>query len=295
MIVITGATGNVGSKISQTLLEQGEKILCIARHADKLIPLTDQGAEAATLSLAQTDLLSEAFSGADAVFVMIPSNYAAPDFMAYQDMIGTSLVTAIEAAGVKYVVNLSSLGAHLPDKTGPIKGLRAQEQRLDRLEGVNVLHLRPAYFMENLLMGLDLIKTRNIMGLTTRPDIPIPMIATRDIADVAARHLRKRDFAGKSIIDLLGERDLTMREATAIIGRKIDRPDLQYVRFSYEDSEKALIGMGFSADTAALFTEMDKALNESLIQVPRTRENTTGTSLEMFAQIFPALIYGHGQ
>jgi uncharacterized protein YbjT (DUF2867 family) len=294
MIVITGATGNIGSKISQTLLKKGQKIRCIARHADKLIPLTDRGAEAATLSLAKTDLLVEAFSGADTVFAMIPSNNAAPDFLAYQEMIGTSLIAAIEQTGVKYVVNLSSLGAHLPEKTGPIKGLHAQEQRLNRLAGVNILHLRPAYFMENLLVNVDLIKTMNIMGSDLRPDIRIPMIATRDIADIAARLLQERNFAGQSIRHLLGERDLSMQESARIIGRTIDRPDLKYVQFSYEDTEKTLTGMGFSADAAALFTEMSKALNEGLIQVERNSENTTPTSLEAFAQVFPRLIHGQG-
>lgn len=293
MIVITGATGNIGSKITQTLLDQGQKIRCIARHADLLLPFTDRGAEAATFSLAQTELLSEAFSGADAVFAMIPPNYGAPDFLAYQEMIGSSLVTAIEQADVKYVVNLSSLGADLPDKTGPIKGLHAQEQRLNRMTGVHVLHLRPAYFMENLLMNVQLIKTMNIMGSDLRPDLSMPMIATRDIADVAARHLLEKKFTGRSVIHLLGERDLSMQTATEIVGRKIDRPDLKYVQFSHEETEKTLVGMGFSADTATLFTEMSRAMNDGLVQTQRTAENTTPTSLEEFVGIFPRLIYGN--
>lgn len=288
MIAITGATGNIGYKLSQHLLQKGEKVLCIARNADKLIPLTDQGASAATFSLAQTDLLAEAFSGADAVFAMIPPNYAAPDFLAYQEMIGTSLIAAIEESGVQHVVNLSSLGAHLPDGTGPIKGLYAQEQRLDRLQGINVLHLRPAYFMENLLMNVELIKTMNIMGASLRADIPMPMIATRDIADLAAERLMRKDFSGHTAIELMGQRDLTMDEAARIIGRTIDRPDLRYVQFSYEESEKAMAAMGLSADLVKLYTEMIKAFNEGSIQARRTTENTTETSLEEFAPVFRA-------
>ncbi|RJQ83307.1 MAG: NAD-dependent epimerase/dehydratase family protein [Desulfobacteraceae bacterium] len=292
MIAVTGATGNIGSKLTRILLDKGEKVLCIARHADKLIPFTDRGAGAVAISLAQTDLLAEAFYGAEAVFAMIPPNYAAPDFLAYQDMIGTSLVEAIEQSGVKNVVNLSSLGADLPDKTGPIKGLRAQELRLNRLKGVNVLHLQPAYFMENLLVNADLIKTQNIMGSALRSDLQMHMVATRDIAAVAAQHLQKRDFAGKSVVQLLGRSDLTMDEATAIIGRKIDKPDLRYVQFSYEDTEKALAGIGFSADAVKLFIEMSRAFNEGLIKGIRTKENTTGTAFEEFAQIFRSLAGG---
>jgi uncharacterized protein YbjT (DUF2867 family) len=292
MIAITGATGNIGGKITRMLLDRGQKVLCIARHADKMIPLTDLGAEAAAISIAQTDLLAEAFSRAEAVFTMIPPNYAAPDFSAYQEMIGASQVKAIEQSGVPHVVNLSSLGADLPDKTGPIKGLHAQEQRLNRLQGVHVLHLRPTYFMENLLFNVELIKTQNIMGSAIRADLLLPMIATRDIAAVAARHLEDKDFKGKGVVELLGQRDLSMNEAAAIIGRKIDRPELKYVRFSYEDTQKALAGMGFSADVIRLFIEMNRAFNEGLVTAVRTEENTTETSFEEFAQVFPGLIYG---
>ncbi|MDA8141428.1 MAG: NmrA family NAD(P)-binding protein [Desulfobacteraceae bacterium] len=291
MIVITGATGNIGSKITQNLLDKGQKVLCIARNADKLIQFTDRGAQAATISLAQTDLLAQAFSGAEAVFAMIPPNYTAPDFLAYQEMIGTSLVKAIKQSGVKYVVNLSSLGAHLPDLTGPIKGLHAQEQRLNQIEDVHVLHLRPTYFMENTLVNVDLIKNQNIMGSAIRGDVQLPMIATQDIAAAAAQHLTKKDFSGKSIVHLLGERDLSLDEAAQIIGRKIDKPDLKYIQFSYADTQQALLGMGFSADVAKLFIEMAKAFNEGLIEAKRTKQNTTPTSFEEFAQVFPKLVY----
>jgi uncharacterized protein YbjT (DUF2867 family) len=290
MIAIAGATGNVGGKISEILIDEGHKVLCVARHADGLIPMTDRGAAAAAISLAQTDLLAEAFYGARSVFAMIPPNYEAPDFSAYQDMIGESLCEAIAQAGVTHVVNLSSVGADLPHGTGPIRGLHAQEQRLNALSGVHVLHLRPAYFMENLLMNVDLIRTQNIMGSPLRPDLRIPMIATRDIAAAAARYLSERNFTGKSVVELLGPRDLSMAEAAAIIGRKLDRPDLNYVQFTYEDTEKALIEMGFSADTAGLFIEMERAFNAGLIRTVRTGKNTTDTPLEEFAHIFRSLV-----
>jgi uncharacterized protein YbjT (DUF2867 family) len=192
---------------------------------------------------------------------------------------------------VKYVVNLSSQGAHLSDKTGPIKGLHDQEQRLNKLKGVNILHLRPTYFMENLLANIDMIKQMNIMGSAIRGDMKLPMIATQDIAQFAAERLLKKDFSGMTVKDLLGQRDVSMNEAAEIIGKKIDKPDLKYVQFSYEDTEKALVDMGFSADVAGLFIEMSKAFNQKLINTPRTRENTTDTPLEEYAGVFARLFF----
>ena len=292
MIAITGATGNIGGKIAAALLSGGHAVRCIARSTDKLETLAAQGAEVEAISLADTAALIKAFDGVETVFAMIPPNYQAPDFSFYQEMIGTSLVKAIQAVRIQHVVNLSSIGAHLPDKTGPIKGLHAQEQRLNQLSGVHVLHLRPTYFMENLLANVPLIQSMNIMGSALRDDLPMPMIATRDIAKVAARRLVDKDFAGKSLVELLGQRDLTMTEVASIVGRKIDRPDLKYVQFSYPDTGKALTDMGFSSDVADQFIEMNRAFNEGLVQGKRTPENTTETPFEDFAQIFVKLIYG---
>src|ERR1019366_2285515 len=123
-----------------------------------------KGAEAFVGSLDNAAQMAEAFKGANAVFVMIPPNYAAPDFRAYQNRVSETLTKAIQDSGARFVVNLSSLGAHRPDKLGPINGLYDHEQRLNKLDGVNVLHLRPTYFMENQLMSVDLIKKMGING-----------------------------------------------------------------------------------------------------------------------------------
>jgi uncharacterized protein YbjT (DUF2867 family) len=291
MIAVTGATGNIGSKITAVLLSKGQNVRCIARTAAKLSPFAAKGAETAAISLEDTAALTNAFAGVDAVFVMIPPHYQAADFRAYQNAVGASIVEAVKSSGVKYVVSLSSQGAHLPDKTGLIKGLYDQEQRLNQLEGVNILHLRPTYFMENLLANIDMINQMNIMGSAIQKDMKISMIATQDIADFAAERLMKKDFSGMPVIDLLGQRDLSMNEAAEIIGRKIDMPGLRYVQFSYEETEKAMVDMGFSADVAGLFVEMSKAFNEGLIDTPRTRENTTKTPFEDFAVMFAKIFF----
>jgi len=290
MLVITGATGKTGSKLAEILLEKGEKVRVIGRDAGKLKAFTVKGAEASVGDMADTAFLTKAFRGADAVYALIPPHFGATDFRAYQKKIGESIVAAIKGSGVTYVVNLSSQGAHLPDRTGPIVGLHDQEERLNRLEGVNVLHLRPTYFMDNLLMNIDLIRKMNIMGSAVRGDVKFAMIATEDIAAYAAERLVKRDFSGKSVADLLGERDLSLSEAAAIIGKKLGKPDLAYVAFPYEDAEKGMVAMGLTPDLSRLYIEMSRALNEGLfaVSLPRTKENTTPTAFETFADLFAA-------
>jgi len=293
MLVVTGSTGRTGSVIAGTLIANGQKVRVVGRDAGKLAGFSAKGGAAAVGDLGDTAFLTNAFTGAEAVYVLIPRNLGVADFRAYQKQMGESIIAAIKASGVKFVVHLSSQGAHLPDRTGPIAGLHDQEERLNRLDGVNVLHLRPTYFMENLLMNINLIKKMNIMGSAIRGDVRFAMIATKDIAAYAAERLAKRDFSGKSIRDLLGQRDLSLDEAAAVIGTKLGKPDLKYVAFPYDDAEKGMVAMGLTPDMSKLYIEMSKALNEGLfaVNIPRTRENTTPTSIEEFAGVF-AKIYG---
>jgi uncharacterized protein YbjT (DUF2867 family) len=115
----------------------------------------------------------------------------------------------------------------------------------------------------------------------------IPMIATADIARVAAEALLQRGFQGQSVQELLGPRDLSLQEATTILGRAIGKPDLKYVQFSYEDTQKALVGMGFSADMARLFIEMSRGSNKGLMKPTqgRTAKTTTPTPFEEFVKV----------
>lgn len=184
------------------------------------------------------------------------------------------------------MVFLSSHGAHLPDKTGPVKGLHDVEQKLNKLAVVNVLHLRPTYFMENLLANVGMIKNLGITGGGIKADWKFPMIATKDIAPVVAERLLKRDFSGKTAYELLGERDVTMNEVTKIFGEKIGKPDLGYMQFSPEDEKKGLMEFGMSDDASDQLVELSQAINDGIMAVKRTAKNTTGTSIEEFADFF---------
>lgn len=290
MYAITGATGNIGNKAAEILLARGEKVRVIGRDPAGLQMLVKKGAEAEVGDMKNAAFLTRAFSGVDAVFAMIPPNFTATNFRVYQNEIGTSIADAITRTGVRYVVNLSSQGAELSAGTGPILGAHDHELRLNGLVGVNVLHLRPTYFMENLLMNIPLINEKGIAGSAVRGDQKFAMIATKDIAARVAKHLVRKDFDGKTVRDLLGERDLTLNEAISVIGRRIGLTDLKYVQFPYDEAAKGMVAMGISTDMSRRYIEMSKALNDGLFAVnrPRTAENTTPTAIEEFADTFAA-------
>jgi uncharacterized protein YbjT (DUF2867 family) len=206
MITVMGATGHVGGRIVELLLASGERIRALGRSAEKLAGVAAKGAAVLTGDAADAGFLTKAFRDADAAFTLLPPDVHASDYRRQQDAQGEAIVTAIRDGGLRYVVFLSSLGGELPEGTGPIAGLHAQEERLRRLPGVNVLILRPTYFFENFFDTLGLIKHQGINGGAIAPDLPFPLIATCDIADIAADGLRRRDWRGVVVRELLGER-----------------------------------------------------------------------------------------
>jgi uncharacterized protein YbjT (DUF2867 family) len=190
-------------------------------------------------------------------------------------------------------VHLSSYGAHVPEGTGPIAGLHSSEQKLNAIGDLNVLHLRAAYFMENNLAAIGMIRRTGIFAGALPPDLKLPMIATRDVGDYAAKRLLSLDFSGKQTRELLGERDLSMTELTADIARGIGKPDLRYEQLPFDQVQLALTQMGIPPQTAAVYIEMYKAINAGVVaaQEPRSPENSTPTSFERFVQDVFAAAY----
>jgi uncharacterized protein YbjT (DUF2867 family) len=282
MHVILGASGNTGSIIADFLLLKGEKVRVVGRDAERLQRFVRKGAEAFTADVSDAAALTKALGGARAAYLMLPPITSRED----QERESDAIAKAAKESGLRYAVHLSSYGAHVPEGTGPVAGLHSSEQKLNAISDLNVLHVRAAYFMENNLAAIDMIHGIGIFGHALLPDLKLPMIATRDVGDYAAQRLLDLDFSGKQTRELLGERDLTMTEATALIARGIDKPDLRYEQFPYDQARQALTQMGFSPKKAAVYIEMFEAINAGLLaaQGPRTRENTTTTSFEEFVQ-----------
>lgn len=285
-IVITGATGNVGYRIAAKLLSAGEPVRVIARERVRLGPLAAKGAEPWPGDIGDAAFLAKAFAGARAVFAMIPPRHDAPDFRGYQDRIADALEAGVRRAGVPRVVTLSSLGAHLSEGTGPILGLRDLEKKLHTLGDTAVIHLRPAFFMENFLGSISSIRERGAHETPVRPDVPIPMIAAKDIASAAAGRLSDDSFSGRAVLHLLGPRDLTMAEATRILGEAIGIPGLGVVTVPEEEARRGMTAAGMSASAALAMLEMIRGFNAGRIRAPEERNamNTTPTTLEEFAR-----------
>jgi uncharacterized protein YbjT (DUF2867 family) len=289
MYVILGASGNTGSITTNFLLSKGENVRVVGREVGRLQRFVRNGAEAFAADVGDAAALTKAFGGARAAYLMLPPIISREDQERHSD----AIAKAVKESGLRYAVHLSSYGAHVPEGTGPVAGLHSSEQKLNAISDLNVLHLRAAYFMENNLAAIDMIHGMGLFGHALLRDLKLPMIATRDVGDYAAQRLLDLDFSGKQTRELLGERDLSMAEATAIIARSIGKPDLRYEHFTYDQMQQALEQMGMSPKKAGVYIEMFKAINTGVLapQEPRSPQNSTPTSFEEFVQDVFALAY----
>jgi uncharacterized protein YbjT (DUF2867 family) len=292
MYVVTGASGHTGSEVALKLLKAGKKVRVVGRDATRLERFRQQGADVFVANLTDAPALTRAFSGNRAVYALIPPDISSPGVRAAQERISGALTAAIEKSGIPYAVVLSSFGADKSKGTGPVVGLHNLEKKLDTIDGLNALYLRAGYFMENLLPQLGVIQSFGIVAGPVRADLPLPMIATQDIGDAAAKALLELTFTGKTSRELLGPRDVTYNEVAPAIGAGIGRPGLAYQQMPPAQLKPALTSMGMSSNMADLLVEMAEAMNSGHMKAlePRSAANTTATTLESFiaTQFVPA-------
>ncbi|CAA9285747.1 MAG: FIG00498383: hypothetical protein [uncultured Adhaeribacter sp.] len=286
--IITGSLGHISKPLAQRLLQAGQHVTIISSDPAKKTAIQELGATAAIGSVEDPAFLTKTFTGADAVYTMVPPTLSAPDWREYIANVGKNYATAIREAGVKYVVNLSSIGAHLPEGCGPVSGLYAVEQTLNALEEVAVLHLRPGFFYYNFLQNTGMVKHLNIIGGNYGPDTKLVLVDTDDIAEVAAEELLKLSFTGKSYRHIVSDERST-RQIAAVLGRAVGKEDLPWVDFSDEDTLAALLQNGLSLDVAQNNTEMVAALRNGTMNAYYHQHPGTPLSnikLEDFAPIF---------
>lgn len=292
---LTGGAGNITKPLALALLQAGHTVTVIGRDAAKLKELTQAGAIAAIGSVEDVSFLTAAFSGADALYTMVPPTHAATDWKAYIGLIGQNYATAITAAGVKQVVNLSSVGAHLPDGVGPVSGLHRAEKALNTLTDVNILHLRPAYFFQNLLANIPLVKGMGIIGANFSAAAgKFPIVATDDIAAVAAEALLSLDFQGHTIRYIASDETGTDQIAQ-VLGAAIGKPDLVWVKFTDEQALGGMIQAGLQEEVAKNYAEMNHAIDTGNMYADYFKHKPALGKIKLtdFAKVF-ATVYAAG-
>ena len=230
--LVTGATGNIGSLVTERLVDAGVAVAVLVRDRAKArsmfggaveIRVGDMGADQASLSAA--------FAGADALFLL----NSGPDLGARDGV----AALAAKAAGVRHVVKLSTLDVSSGVGTGP---WHARGEAAVRASGVAFTFIRTAAFMSNALSWAESIKAEGVLRSSTGTG-RIAFIHPHDIADVAVRALTTRDHHGDAPV-ISGGRALTYGEMVTTIGAAIGEP----IRFVEVTDVDARVGRGAYAE-----------------------------------------------
>ena len=289
--VVTGSLGNISKPLAEKLIAAGHSVTVVSSKADKTAQIEVLGAKAAIGSVDDVAFLTKTFTGADAVYTMVPPNFGAADWKKYIAGIGANYAEAIHASGVKNVVNLSSLGAHMPEGCGPVSGLYFVEQSMNALAGANVKHLRPGFFYPNFLANVGMVKHMGIIGGNYGEGATLVIVHPDDIAEVAAEELLGLTFKGKSVRYIASD-EKTTHEVAAILGKAIGKPELPWINFKDEDTLAGMLQAGVPQEIAENYAEMGAAMRsgEMTSDYLKNKPAIFGqTKLEAFAPVFAAV------
>jgi uncharacterized protein YbjT (DUF2867 family) len=284
--VITGSIGHISKPIVQGLVKAGKDVSVITSNPDRVKEIENLGAKALVGQVSDAKFVSNAFKGAEAVYTMIPPVWQTENWRASQNAIAKNYSEAIQANNIRYVVNLSSVGAHVENGVGPVSGLHDFEQMLNKLKSVNVKHLRPSFFYYNFISQIGLIKQAGIMGGNYGDGEKLFLVHTSDIAAAALEELLNLDFKGNSVRYIIGD-ERSGQEIAQTIGKAIGK-QINWVVFSDEEQKNGLLQAGLPPTHAEGYTEMGKAIRTGLMQSDARAKNpaTAKIKLEDFAKEF---------
>ncbi len=263
-IIVTGSLGHIGKPLAEELVQKGHMVTVISSKPEKQKDIAALGAVAAIGSLEDADFLASAFTGADAVYAMVPPNYTVPDIRTYYQKLGSNYAGAVQRSGVKRLVHLSSYGAHLDKGTGFTLGAHDAEGILDELSDVAVTHLRPSYFYYNFYNFVDMIKAAGFIGANYGGDDKIVMVAPSDIAAAAVEELETPATGRK--VRYVASDEHTADEIAHILGEAIGKPDLKWVTFTDKQTQSAMEEKGMPPHIAANFVELGASIHSGALR-----------------------------
>ena len=288
-IIVTGSLGNISKPLTLQLVQQGHEVTVISSKPEKKRQIEALGAKAAIGTIEDVPFLTATFTGADAVYCMLPLfDYFDPklDIMeATQRLIG-NYTQAIRQAGVKKVVHLSSIGAHTDKGNGLLAFHHLAESIFRQLPSdVIVKHMRPVGFYINMYDFMTTIKAKGFLGLfltlrfsgftkliTGKKGViaanyggedKMPWVSPLDIAAVIAEELTS-PFVERSFRYIASE-ELTCNEIARTIGTAIGKPYLKWALMSDKDMMGGLKMFGMPESRAKGVVEMNAAMHSGLL------------------------------
>lgn len=276
-VIVTGSIGNISKPLTKELVQKGHHVTVISSNQERQKDIEALGAEAAIGSLEDVDFLVATFSHADALYCMVPPNNYFDlnlDLIAYYRRLGNNYAQAIKQSGIKRVVNLSSIGAHLDQGSGILLGAHNVEQILNELSSdVAITHLRPCSFYYNLYAYAETIKKEGLIAANYGADDTIPWVSPIDIAAAIAEEI-VTPLVGRKVRYVASE-ELTGNETASILGAAIGKPGLKWIMISNAQMLSDLEAAGMNPKIAAGLVEMYASLHSGVLAEDYYRNKST--------------------
>jgi len=265
-IVITGSLGHISKPLAEELIQKGHSVTVISSKPERQKEIEALGAAAAIGTVEDAGFLTETFKGADAVYTMLPPpsfTDQSLDLKEFSLKIGNNYKQAIELSGIKRVVHLSSVGAHLDKGTGFILLHREMENILGSIPDIGVTFMRPVGFYYNLFLFTQLIKNTGMISSNYGAEDVIPWVSPLDIASAIAKEIAA-PLTGKKILYVASE-ELTCNETAAILGEAIGKPGLQWTLISGEELKSRYESIGMNKQVIEALAEMQANMHNGPI------------------------------
>ena len=283
-IIIAAASGNIGRRTAEKVIQAGAETILLARHPEKLGDLVAQGAIVKPIGSDDAQGLIEITQQADALFWLTPPKLDVPSLKDWYLQTAKAGANAVSANGIPRIVNISSIGAGAKPNLGTVS-FSGNVESIFNQTAANVVHLRPGYFMENFLAQIETIQSDRIVRFSYPSDHDIPWISTDDIGDVAAQYLLDRRWAGQCTRNLMGVENLTLLETSAILSQVLDY-SIEYAQVSIESLQQQIAAMGATAEVQREMGDLFRALGDpdGIYATARTLDATTPTTFEQFVK-----------
>jgi uncharacterized protein YbjT (DUF2867 family) len=266
-IIVTGSLGHISKPLTKELAGKGHNITVISSNPEKQKDIEKLGAMAAIGTVEDVHFLAATFTGADAVYCMVPpGNYFDLNFdvMAHFRRLGNNYAQAIQQSGVKRVVNLSTIGGDLEKGSGILIGAHNVENILNALPpDVAITHMRPTSFYYNLYGYVDMIKTEGFIAANYGEDDIVPWVSPIDIASAIAEEITT-PLTGRKVRYVASE-ELSCSETASILGAAIGKPGLKWLLISGGQMQNGLEAVGMNPKVAAGLVEMYNGLHTGLL------------------------------
>ena len=265
-IVVTGSLGHISKPLTEELIQNGHSVKVISHNPERQKDIEALGAAAAIGSMEDEEFLKTAFTGADAVYCMISAGNSylnqSFDLLDYTAKIGNNYKNAIQNAGVKRIVFLSSIGAHLNKGNGLLAFYNHVEKILNELPSdVCITFMRPVGFYYNLLGFINTIKTQGVIATNYGGDVPKPWVSPIDIAAAAAEELVADQPASRKNRYVASD-EISCNNLAELLGEAIGKPDLKWIIISDEQMLNGMKVAGMNPKIAAGLVEMSSGTNK---------------------------------